>query len=1133
MDFDAVLAHVRLLLQRQGRVSYRALKLRFQLDDESLAALKDELIYAERVAADEESRVLIWTGAAGTPSEPAAQSSPLFPLDTAPADSRVPDAERRQLTVLFCDLVDSTLLASQLDPEEWREVVQGYQSTCAAVIQRYDGHIAQYLGDGLLVYFGYPLAHEDDAQRAVRAGLGMVEAIGPLNTHLARERGVQLAVRLGIHTGLVVVGEVGGSTRQERLALGATPYLAARLQGLAEPDTVVISAVTYRLVQGFFVCCALGSHPLTGVLTAAPVYRVLGESGVQTRLEVAGLSGLTPLVGRKQEVELLLERWAQVKEGLGQVVLLSGEAGIGKSRLVQALKAHLADEPYARLEGRGSPYYQHSPLYPVMVHLHRLLRWRPEDSPEEKLQKLEVALAQYSLSRPDVVTLFATLLALPLPERYPPLSMTPQQQRQKTLEALLGWLLQEAKQQPVLYILEDLHWVDPSTLELLSLIIDQGSTARILTLLTCRPEFDPPWGVRAHLTSLTLSRLPRSEVEVMINRLTGGKTLPPEVRQQVVAKTDGVPLFVEELTKMVLESGLLREQEDHYDLTGPLPPLAIPDTLHDSLMARLDQLHTGKAVAQLGATLGRSFSYALLQAVSRIDEGRLQHALAALVQAELLYQRGVVPRATYRFKHALIQDAAYQSLLKSTRQQYHQRNAQVLEAQFPEIAAIQPELLAHHYSEAGLSSQAMVYWQRAGNRALERSAHLEAISHLTKGLEVLKTLPDTPERTRQELDLQTGLGPALIATKGYAALEVEQAYARARALCQQLGETPQLFPALYGLRLFYQQRAEFRSARELEEQLFRLAQHVEDPTLLIVSHQALGTSRYWLGEFAQARMHLEQGSALYDPEQHRALTFRAIQNPGVACLAFVGRVLWTMGLPDQALQRSDASLTLAHELAHPFSLVYALSCAAVLHQLRREWPAAQARAEATIGLSGDQGFTLWLAMGTILRGWALAVQDQPAQGMAQLRQGLAAYGNTGTTLAQSYLLALLAEAHLKAGQAEEGLRVIAEALAAVHDSGERCYEAELYRLQGELLLARPAEPHAEAEACFCQALSVARRQQAKSLELRAAMSLGRLWQEQGKRHEARQLLRQIYDWFTEGFNTADLKEAKALLETLS
>jgi predicted ATPase len=512
---------------------------------------------------------------------------------------------------------------------------------------------------------------------------------------------------------------------------------------------------------------------------------------------------------------------------------------------------------------------------------------------------------------------------------------------------------------------------------------------------------------------------------------------------------------------------------------------------------------------------------------------RLQHALAALMHAELLYQRGVPPQATYRFKHALIQDAAYQSLLKSTRQQYHQRSAQVLEEQFPETAEIQPELLAYHYTEAGLAKQAIIYWHRAGQRALERSANLEAISHLMKGLEVLKTLPDTPERTRQELDLQTALGPALIATKGYAAPEVEQAYARAHELCRRVGQAPQLVPVLFGLRLFYQQRAEFRPAHELEEQLFHLAQSIHDPALLLMSHQALGTSAYWRGELAQARGHLEQGIALYDPPQHRALTFGAIQHPGVACLAFVARVLWTMGFPDQALQRSDSALTLARELSHPFSLVYTLGCAAVLHQLRREGQAAQGCAEATIALAHEQGFTLWLAMGTILRGWALAVQGQPAEGMAQLRQGLAAYRATGTAVAQSYWLALLAEASREGGQAEEGLHVLAEALAAVRHSGERCYEAELYRLRGELLLARPTEHHAEAEACFHQALAIARRQQAKSLELRAVMSLSRRWQCRGHCAKARELLTSTYSRFTEGFGTTDLWEAKALLEALS
>src|SRR5262252_1491638 len=609
----------------------------------------------------------------------------LPPSPASAAEPRAPDAERRQLTVLFCDLVDSTALATQLDPEELREVVRAYQDTCAKVIARFEGHIAQYLGDGLLVYFGYPLAHEDDAQRAVRTGLGIVEALGPLNTRLEQERGVQLAVRVGIHTGLVVVGEVGGGTRQEHLALGETPNLAARLQGIAAPNTLVISAVTFQLLGGFFACQPLGTPPLKGQAQPLAVYRVLYESMARSRLEAVGSTGWTPLVGREQEVALLVERWAQVKEGVGQVVLLSGEAGIGKSRLVQVLTEHVAAEPQAWLTPcQCSPYYQNTALYPVIDLLERVvLRFEREESLAQKLRKLEGFLVQYGLPLAEAVPLFTTLLSLPLLTEYAPLTMSPEQQKQQTLQALLTILLRIADQQPVLFVMEDLHWVDPTTLEFLSLLADQAPTARILALFTFRPDFSPPWTGRSHLTQVALHRLTRPQAAEIIHRVAHGKALPPEVVAQVVTKTDGVPLFVEELTKMVLESGLLQEQDDRYELTGPLPSLAIPTTLHDSLMARLDRLAAVKALAQLGATLGREFSYELLRAVAPWDEGTLQRGLQQLVEAEFLYQQGLPPHATYLFKHALIQDAAYQSLLRSTRQQYHQRIAQVLEERFP------------------------------------------------------------------------------------------------------------------------------------------------------------------------------------------------------------------------------------------------------------------------------------------------------------------------------------------------------------------------------------------------------------------------------------------------------------------
>jgi predicted ATPase len=619
----------------------------------------------------------------------------------------------------------------------------------------------------------------------------------------------------------------------------------------------------------------------------------------------------------------------------------------------------------------------------------------------------------------------------------------------------------------------------------------------------------------------------------MTGRVARGKALPPAVVEQVVAKTDGVPLFVEELTKMVLESDLLQEREERYELTGPLPPLAIPATLHDSLMARLDRLAAVKGMAQLGATLGREFSYELLQAISPWDEDILQRGLQQLVTAEFLYQQGLPPQAMYLFKHALIQEAAYQSLLRSTRQQYHQHIAQVLEARFPAICETRPELLAHYYTEAGVMTQAIPYWQRAGQRALERSAHVEAVSHLTKGLEVLRAVPDTIDRTQQELDLQTILGSALLAAKGYAAPDVERVYARARELCQRMGETLQLVPVLQGLWLFYLNRGELQMARELGEQLLRLTQGAQDPMLRLAAHGALGTTLFWLGELALARKHLEQSIALYDLRQDRSLALRYGHDPGVMHRSYASYVLWWLGYPSQALQRSDEMRMLAQELAHPLSGAYALGTASALHQLRREAQAAQERAEAAMALSREQGFPYWLGIGTIRRGWALATQEQGAEGVKQIRQGLALWRATGADLNRPWFLALLAEACGRAGEVEKALTALAEALATVDTTANRVCEAELYRLKGELLLARAAVHDAEAETCFRQALAIARHQQAKSLELRAAMSLCRLWQQQGKRDAARELLAPVYGWFTEGFDTADLQEAKVLLAALS
>jgi class 3 adenylate cyclase/predicted ATPase len=1149
MDFYAVLDHVVALLQQRGRVTYNALKLQFSLDDEQLVVLKDELLYAHPQVVEDAGRGLRWTGdmpATRAPAPPIPQpiSQPDQPRQgAAPLPTpRPPEAERRQLTVLFCDLADSTRLARQLDPEDLREVVLAYQATGVEVIQRFDGYIAQYLGDGLLVYFGYPQAHEDDAQRAVRTGLGILDAMGTLNTRLAQAKGIRLAVRIGIHTGPVVVGTMGSGDRHEQLALGETPNLAARLQGLAAPDTVAISDTTHRLVQGYFTCDDFGLHSLKGVETPTQVYRVVGESAAQSRLDVAEAIGLTPLVGREHEVGLLQGRWAQSKDGLGQVVLLSGEAGIGKSRLVRVLAERVAREGAPQLTLRCSPYHTNSAFYPVIEHLQRLLQWHHDESPTARLAALEQALQRVGLLLAEVVPLLAALLGVPVPEeRYAPLALSPQRQKQKTQEALVAWLLAEAAQQPVLAVWEDLHWADPSTLELLELLLDHVPTASLLLVLTARPEFRLPWAPRSYVTPLTLTRLTRHQSEAMVLQVTEGKPLPAEVLAQVVAKTDGIPLFVEELVKTILEAGLVQEDAGLYVLTGPLPPLAIPTTLQDALMARLDRLATVKDVAQLGAVLGREFSYELIQAVAPVDETTLQYGLAQLVDAELLYQRGRLPHATYLFKHALIQEAAYQSLLKSTRQLYHQRIAQVLATQFAEIVETQPELLAHHCTEAGLTEQAVGYWQQAGRQAAQRSAHVEAIAHLNTGLALLRALPDTPGRAQHELVLQTLLGPELIVSKSFAALEVAQAYTRARELCQQVGDTPQLFPVLRGLWVFYLSRAELRVARELGEQLLSLAQRAPTPALFLEAHRTVGETLYWLGALTPARQSLEQGVSLYDPQQHRSHAFLYGEDPGVACLSYAALTLWSQGYPDQALTSMHTALTLAQEHTHRFSLARALALGTMLHQCRREGQLGQERAEAAITLSTEQGFPHWLALGTFQRGWALAVQGQGAEGIAQMHQGLATRRAAGAELGRPLMLALLAEAYGGLGQAEEGLALLAEALAVVNNSRERHWKAELYRLKGELLLEQAGtrrqangsrQPWGEAEACFHHALAVARRQQAKSLELRAAMSLARLWQQQGKRAEACELLAPVYDWFTEGFDTADLQDAKALLAAL-
>jgi class 3 adenylate cyclase/predicted ATPase len=1042
------------------------------------------------------------------------------------------EAERRQLTVLFCDLVGSTELAARLDPEDLGQVIRAYHGACTETVERWGGHVAKYMGDGVLAYFGWPVAHEDEAERAVRAGLVLTQAIGRLATP-ARE---PLAARVGIATGLVVVGElIGEGLAKEQTVVGETPNLAARLQAIAAPGSVVISQATRRLVGGLFELVDLGPRRLKGFAAPLAAFRVEGEGRAEGRFEALHGERLTPLVGREHELGILLERWAWAKDGDGQVVLLSGEPGIGKSRLIRALRESLGDEPYTPLSHYCSPYHTNSALYPIITQLERAAGIAPDDEPAAKLTKLELVLGQATERLDEAVPLLAALLGLPVGERYPPLNLSPEWRKQRTLEVLIEQLAGLTRDRPVVELYEDVHWIDPSTLELLDLLVERVCALPVLVALTYRPEFSPSWAGHAHVTTLPLNRLGRRQGAAMVGCVTGGKALPPEVVEQIVTRTDGVPLFVEELTKTVLESGLLTDKGDHYELSGPLPPLAIPTTLHDSLMARLDRLAPVKEIAQTAAVIGREFSHELLAPVADRSEGQLQAALDQLVSSELIFRRGRPPEATYSFKHALVQDAAYQSLLKSKRLQLHARIAEVLETHFPEVNASEPEVLARHLTEAGLAERAIHYWHRAGDLAAGRSANLEAIAHLSEGLELIATLPNAPEQLDEELALRLAIGGPLMAAKGYAAPEVERTYSRAWALCDQLGRSVELFPVLRGLWHNRQGRGELERAYDLAERLVALAEEQREPLRRALARRALGSTLFFFGRFADATVALDDGIAIDDAVaawgDRRADLLLYTERAGVVCRLYSALALWFLGFPDRALERIETGLTLCQRLAHASSLAFALGFAARLHSFRREFAAARTRAEATIDLANEHHMPQWLAEATMCRGFALVGLGQQMEGVAQLRTGLVGWNGTGSHLQNTQWLGFIADAHLRAGQFDDALVTLDRAAETAAGTGEGYYQAELYRLRG-VVLAETGDA-AKAASWLCRAIDTARSQRAKSLELRAATSLARLWAEQGKRAQAHDLLAPVYGWFTEGFDTADLKDARALLDELA
>jgi predicted ATPase/class 3 adenylate cyclase len=1061
-----------------------------------------------------------------------AVTAPSTPAATEPA--RRDDAERRQLTVMFADLVGSTALSTKLDPEDLRSVIGAYHKCVAETVARFDGFVAKYMGDGVLIYFGYPQAHEDDAERAVRAGLALIEAVGRLRTEET------LQVRIGVATGVVVVGDiVGFGEAQERGVVGETPNLAARLQGIAKPNMVVIAESTRRFLGNLFEFQDLGPRDLKGIAGPTRAWAALRASSVESRFEALHATGLTALVGREEESELLLRRWTRAKTGEGQGVVISGEAGIGKSRLTAALLERLASESHTRLRYFCSPQHIDSALYPIIGQMERAAGLAHDDARQERLDKLDAVLAQTSTSIQDTA-LFAEMLSLPNDGRYPPLGLSSEQRRQKTLEALISQLEALTRQSPVLMIFEDAHWTDPTSLELLGLVVARIVALPVLLVATFRPEFDPPWIGQPHVTAMTINRLPRREVSDMINRVAGNKLLPARIRQDIIERSDGIPLFVEEMTKAVLEAETENEARRTVAAASS-PTLAVPPSLHASLMARLDRLGPAKEVVQIGAAIGREFSHKLLISVAHTrPESELASALTRVAEAGLLFRQGVPPHASYLFKHALVQDAAYGTLLREPRRALHARIAEVLESQFVEIVENQPELLAHHCTEAGLIEKAAGLWGNAGQRSLARSALAEATAHLTRAITQIESLPGTAALRREQIKLQLDLANALMHTKGYAAPETKASLDQARLYIERaeaLGEPPEdrllLFSVLYGVWAANFVAFDGDALRELAVQFLALADKQRATGPLMIGHRLMATSLMYTGDIAEGQAHYDQAIALYDPAEHRPLATRFGQDIRVVIFSLQSWALWSLGFPDRARTDIERALEDAREIGQAAGLMYALRCAPLVHLLRGNYAAAAALAQELAALAEEKGASMWRGAAMLDQGFVLALTGNASDAIQMILSGITAWRSAGSTLNTPLFLLYLGRAYTELGQFERARQSIDEAMAATENTKERLWEAEVHRVAGEIALMSPEHDAAKAEAYFQRALAVARQQQAKSWELRAAMSMARLWRDQGKRRQAHDLLAPVYGWFTEGFDTLDLTEANSLLEQLT
>jgi class 3 adenylate cyclase/predicted ATPase len=1056
-----------------------------------------------------------------------AELAPKPQVPTIPGSRPLEGAERRQVTVMFADLVGSTALSAGMDPEDLRDVFAAYSSCAEETMTMFGGNVAQYMGDGILVYFGYPHAHEDDAAQAVRAGLALIAAVAELKTRVPQQ------VRVGIATGVVVVGNLTPSI------VGETPNLAARLQSIAKPNMVVISDGTQRLLGQLFELEDLGTRDLKGISAPVQVWAVLRPSSSTSRFEALHPSGTTTLVGREEEYELLRRRWSKAKEGEGQVVLLSGEAGIGKSHLTVTLSERLKGERYLRIRCFCSPQHGNSALYPIIEHVERSAALARDDALQTKLDKLDKVLRQ-SWSSAEDSTLFVEMLSLPNDGRYPALELTPQQRRQRTLEALVRQVEILSNTAPVLVVFEDAHWSDPTSLELMGRLVGHVASHRVLLIISFRPEFEAPWIEQAHMSALALNRLAPRDVDVIIDHIVGNNPLPAAVRQDIIERTDGIPLFVEEMTKAVLET----VSEDAARRTAasiPSPAMAVPASLHASLMARLDRLGGSKELAQIGAAIGREFSHELVAAVACRSEAKLEMQLDRLIRAGLLFRQGVPPDATYLFKHALVQDAAYGLLLREPRRHLHARIAETLESKFEEIAENKPEVLARHWAEAGHVERAAILLGKAGQRSAQRSALIEAAEQLRRALDLIATLPSTPFLRREEIKLHVELITPLLHVRGYAAPETRAAVERARVLIEQsheLGEPPEdpllLFAVLYGLWVANLVAFNGDVMRELAIQFSALAEKQSATAPLMIAHRQMGLSLLHTGDIAEGRTHLEHAIALYDPAEHRDLATRFFgQENGAAIMSWRSIASWLLGYPDAALADAERALLLAREADHLATLVYVINFSIWSYIRCGDYTTAATLADEYDPLQNQLGgSSFWEGWGMMQRGCLSTLTGKAREAVQTIGSGVELMRSTKTTMWMPLFLSYLARANADIGQFDEASTKIREAMTAVDTTKERWHEAELNRVAGEIALRAPQPDVAKAEAHFARALEVARQQQAKSWELRAAMSMARHLYAQDERGRARDVLAPVYGWFTQGFDTLDLQQAKLLLDEL-